>query len=200
MINISKFFNQDGSEAEKKELPMVPLKDVVLFPSMTTSLFIGREKSINALSLAMEKDKIIFFATQNQADVKKPTEKDIHKTGTEAKILQLLRLPDGTIKVLVKGIARGRLSQLKEMDGYLVAEIANVADQPMDENTSEAAVRTVAESFEKYSELSGIFSKEILNTIRKEVSDPSKYADLLSIKMPFKIGDKQQLLDIIDVE
>lgn len=200
MINISKFFNQDSSEAEKIELPMVPLKDIVLFPNMTTSLFIGREKSINALSHAMGKDKMIFFATQNQPDVKKPKEKDIHKTGTEAKILQLLRLPDGTIKILVQGIVRGRLSQLKEMDDYLVAEFSRVIDQPMDENTSEAAMRTVAEAFENYSELSGMFSKEIFDSIKQEYTNPSKYADLLSIKMPFKIGDKQQLLDIIDVE
>ena len=200
MINISKFFNQDGSETEKKELPMVPLKDVVLFPNMTTSLFIGRQKSVNALSRAMETDKIIFFATQNMPDIKKPKEKDIHKTGTEAEIVQLLRLPDGSIKTLVKGIARGRISRLREQDDYLVAEIISINDQFMDENRSEAAVRTVAEAFEKYAVLSGVFSKEILQDLGAEHSDPSKYADLVAAKMPFKIEDKQQLLDIDDIE
>ncbi len=200
MINISKFFNQDGAEAERKELPMVPLKDVVLFPRMTTSLFIGREKSIKALSYAMETDKIIFFATQNLPDVKRPREKDLHKTGTEAKILQLLRLPDGTIKILVKGLARGCLAALEEKDDFLVAEVISVVDIPMDENRSEAAVRTVSEAFEKYAEISGLFSREIIYSIRQESSDPSKYADLLSVKMPFKIEDKQKILDIIDVE
>ncbi len=200
MINISKFFNQDGSEAEQKELPMVPLKDVVLFPNMTTSLFIGRQKSVNALSRAMGSDKMVFFATQNMPDIKKPKEKDIHKTGTEAKILQLLRLPDGSIKTLVQGIARGRISRLKEKDNYLVAEIIGLDMQAMDENTAEAATRTVAEAFEEYAGISGIFSKEILNALRQEYSDPSKYSDLLSAKMPFKIEDKQKLLDINDIE
>ncbi|MCK5097045.1 MAG: LON peptidase substrate-binding domain-containing protein, partial [Desulfobacteraceae bacterium] len=200
MINISKFFNQDGSDPETKELPMVPLKDVVLFPNMTTALFIGREKSVNALSRAMGTDKVIFFATQNLPDIKKPTEKDIHKTGTEAKILQLLRLPDGSIKTLVQGIARGRISQIMEKDDLLVAEITSIDNQFMDENRAEAAVRTVAEAFEKYAGLSGLFSKEILQGIRQEYSDPSKYSDLLAAKMPFKIEDKQQLLDIYDIE
>jgi len=200
MINISKLFNHDGSETEKKELPMVPLKDVVLFPNMTTSLFIGREKSVNALSAAMGSDKIVFFATQNAADIKKPQEKDIHKTGTEAKILQLLRLPDGSIKTLVQGIARGRISQLREKDEYLVAEIVSFIGQPMDDNQSEAAIRTVTEAFEQYAGLSGIFSKEVLQELRQENSDVSKYADLLSSKMPFKLEDKQKLLDIDDLE
>ncbi len=202
MINISKFFNQegDGSGTEKREFPMVPLKDVVLFPNMTTSLFIGREKSIKALSYAMGKDKIIFFATQTAPDTKKPKEKDLHKTGTKAKILQLLRLPDGTIKILVRGIARAQLSVLKEIDDFLMAEVISVIDQPMDENISEAAMRTVAEAFEKYSQLSGVFSREIMDSIRQESSDPSRYADLLAIKMPFKIQDRQHLLDLLDVE
>jgi len=179
---------------------MVPLKDVVLFPNMTTSLFIGREKSIQALAHVMGTDKIIFFATQNTPDIKKPKEKDIHKTGTEAKILQLLRLPDGTIKILVKGLTRGRLFKLREKEDYLVAEITRVTDQLMDENTAEAAVRTVAEAFERYAELSGVFSKEIIQSIRKEYSNPSKFSDFLAIKMPFKLKDKQQLLDLIDIE
>ncbi|MCK5313309.1 MAG: endopeptidase La, partial [Desulfobacteraceae bacterium] len=125
---------------------------------------------------------------------------DIHKTGTEAKILQLLRLPDGSIKTLVQGIARGRISQLKEKDNYLVAEIISVNDQFMDDNRAEAAVRTVSEAFEKYAVLSGVFSKEILQSLRQEYSDASKYADILAAKMPFKIEDKQQLLDIDDLE
>jgi ATP-dependent Lon protease len=200
MINISKFFNQDGSEAEKKELPMVPLKDVVLFPNMTTSLFIGREKSVKALSRAMEADKRIFFATQNSPDIKKPKEKDINKTGTEAKILQLLRLPDGSIKTLVQGIVRGRISNITEQDDHLVAEIINLDNQFMDVNRAEAAVRTVAESFEKYAGLSGSFSKEVLDGLRLEYSDAAKFADMLSAKMPFKLEDKQKLLDVDDLE
>ena len=106
MIKIPKFFHQDGSQSIKKQLPLVPLRDMVLFPTITTSVFVGRDKSIKALSEAMEADKKIFLTTQKDPEVLKPTIKDIFQVGTEAKITQLLRLPDGTVKVLVEGCER----------------------------------------------------------------------------------------------
>ena len=200
MISISKFFNSDGTQATRKELPLVPLRDIVLFPHMTTSIFVGREKSINALSTAMARDKLIFLATQSNPEVKKPAEKDIYKTGTQAYIKQLLKLPDGTVKVLVEGTLRGKIEQLKEEESYVVAEYTAVREQPIDGNQAEAAARTVLEAFEKYANLSGAVSKSDIRAISKETADLSRFADLIAAKIPFKINEKQELLECTDVE
>ncbi len=201
MINISKFFNPDGPEEEpNKELPLVPLRDIVLFPHMSTSIFVGREKSINALSDAMARDKLVFLAIQTSPDIKNPKQADIHSTGTQAKITQLLRLPDGTIKALVQGICRGRILQLKEREGHVTALYKDLHDIPMEPNEAEASVRTVFDAFKNYAELSGSISREAVRRIEKEWKDPSRFADLIASKLPCKIADKQQLLDGADVE
>jgi ATP-dependent Lon protease len=122
MISIPKFFNQDGSETQKKQLPLVPLRDMVLFPHVTTSVFVGREKSIKALSEAMAKDKQNFSDTQKDPEVLKPNIKDIFQVGTQAKITQMLKLPDGTVKALVEGIERGKIVKLTDEDGCLFVE------------------------------------------------------------------------------
>ena len=200
MISISKFFNSDGSQAARNHLPLVPLRDIVLFPHMTTSIFVGREKSINALSIAMAKDKHIFLATQSNPEVKKPAEKDIYKTGTQAYIKQLLKLPDGTVKVLVEGAVRGQIQYLKQEDSCVVAEYEIVRENPMDGTQAEAASRAVLEAFEKYVNLSGAVSKSDLRNISKETADLSRFSDLIAAKAPFKISDKQQLLECTDIE
>ncbi|HRF91431.1 MAG TPA: LON peptidase substrate-binding domain-containing protein, partial [Desulfobacter postgatei] len=122
MISISRFFNpEDGHEKEKKTLPLVPLRDIVLFPFVTTSIFVGREKSIKALSQAMGGDKKIFLTTQKDPDVLKPTIQDLFQVGTEARITQLLRLPDGTVKALVEGVCRGCIIKMFDQDSFQVA-------------------------------------------------------------------------------
>ena len=158
MIKISKFFNQDDSEKMKKILPLVPLRDMVLFPHITTSVFVGRDKSAKALSEAMAADKRIFLTTQKDPEVLKPTIQDIFQVGTEAKITQLLRLPDGTVKALVEGCARGKIVKLIDEDGYLSVEYVTVVETPIPEAASEAATRTVFEAFEHYANLSGVVS------------------------------------------
>ena len=112
MIKIPKFFHPDGTESIKKQLPLVPLRDMVLFPSVTTSVFVGRDKSIAALSKSMAADKKLFLTTQKNPDVLKPNIKDIFQVGTEAKITQLLKLPDGTVKALIEGCERGKIVKL----------------------------------------------------------------------------------------
>ncbi len=200
MINITKFFNPDGSETEKKELPLVPLRDLVLFPHMVSPVFVGRSRSIKALSEAMESDKKIFLATQNSPDIVKPKVRDIHKTGTEAKITQLLRLPDGTVKALIEGEMRGRITRLREEDGFVAAEFISVADTPMDPSTAEAAVRTVIEAFENYAKLSGSISKNLLQNLASLTGEPSRLADTIASHMPLKIAAKQQLLETGELE
>ena len=109
MVNIPKFFKDDEADSDKLLLPLLPLRDIVIFPHMVAPLFVGREKSVNALSDAMNKDKEVFLATQRKAGVDNPGESDISHVGTIGKVLQLLRLPDGTVKALVEGKARARI-------------------------------------------------------------------------------------------
>ena len=200
MIKISKFFNQDGIEKMKKTLPLVPLRDMVLFPYITTSVFVGREKSIKALSEAMAADKRIFLTTQKDPEVLKPNIQDIFQVGTEAKITQLLRLPDGTVKVLVEGCERGKIVKLIDEDGFLAVEYVDVLEQSMPEASSEAAIRTVFEAFQHYANLSGVVSKSFFKGLDALVEQESRYADTIISQLPFKVADKQELLECGDIE
>ena len=111
MINFPKFFKDDDDTSSKEILPLLPLRDIVVFPHMVAPLFVGRTKSVNALSEAMNKDKRVFLSTQKKAKVDSPSERDISNIGTIANVLQLLRLPDGTVKALVEGNARARVAR-----------------------------------------------------------------------------------------
>ncbi len=200
MIKISKFFNPDGSEKEKKTLPLVPLRDMVLFPFVTTSVFVGREKSIKALSQAMAADKKIFLTTQKDPEVLKPTIQDIFQVGTEAKITQLLRLPDGTVKALVEGCERGRIVKMIDDDGFQSVDYVEVPEKPMPEAASEAAVRTVFEAFQHYANLSGVVSKSFFKGLDALEEDQSRYADTIASQLPLKVNDKQTILECGDIE
>ena len=200
MINISRFFNQDGSERIKKTLPLVPLRDMVLFPFVTTSVFVGREKSIKSLSEAMAADKRIFLTTQKDPEVLKPTIQDIFQVGTEAKITQLLRLPDGTVKALVEGCHRGKILKLSDEKGFLTVEYILAEEISMPETVVKAALRTVLEAFEQYSTMSGTVSKSFFKNLEVLEKDPSRYADAIAAQLPFKVVDKQKLLECDDIE
>lgn len=200
MINISRLFNQDGSEYTKKNLPLVPLRDMVLFPFVTTSVFVGREKSIKSLSEAMAGEKKIFLTTQKDPEVLKPTIQDIFQVGTEAKITQLLRLPDGTVKALVEGNRRGKIVKLSDEQGFLTVDFIPVEENPMPDTVSQAALRTVLEAFEHYSSLSGAVSKNFFKNLEILEADPSRYADAIAAQLPFKVADKQALLECADIE
>lgn len=200
MINIPKFFNQDGSESEKQRLPLVPLRDMVLFPGVTTSVFVGREKSIRALSEAMAKDKRIFLTTQKDPEVLKPNIKDIYQVGTEAKITQLLKLPDGTVKALIEGVERGKIVKMAEEEGCFFVEYIEVPEIPMPDTASEAAIRTVTESFEQYAKLSGVVSNSFIKNLESLAAEESRFADTIASQMPFKVSGKQKLLECGDIE
>ncbi len=200
MINISKFFSQDGPDSIKKQLPLVPLRDMVLFPFITTSVFVGRDKSIKALSEAMAADKKIFLTTQKEPEVVKPNITDIFQVGTEARITQLLRLPDGTVKALVEGLQRGKIVKLTDEEGYLVVEYVPVLEEPLPEKEKEAAIRTVTEAFEQYTRLAGTVSKSFFKNLELLSVNESRYADTIASQMPFKLIDKQQLLESGNIE
>jgi len=196
MINIQKFFKQDESDPSGNILlPLLPLRDIVVFPHMVAPLFVGRTKSVNALADAMNKDKNVFLSTQNKAGIDDPKEKDISKIGTIGSVLQLLRLPDGTVKALVEGKARAKIVNFIAGDEFFQVELAPVPEEGLPESESEALKRALVKGFTEYSKLNKNISKDIVSNI-STIIDPSQMADTIAAHLTFKIKDKQRLLEM----
>ncbi|MCG8471586.1 MAG: endopeptidase La [Desulfobacterales bacterium] len=194
MINIPKIFKNDDSSSNRVTLPILPLRDIVVFPGMVVPLFVGRTKSVNALGQAMGKDKTIFLATQRMAGVDNPEEKDISTIGTVGTILQLLKLPDGTVKALVEGKARGRIVSFASDEEYLSVEVEPMDEVPVQEAEGEALSRAIIDAFEEYTKLNKSISKELTGKI-SAIDDAGKLADTVASHLPFKVADKQSLLE-----
>jgi len=177
-------------------LPLLPLRDIVVFPHMVAPLFVGRVKSVNALAEAMEKDKKVFLATQKKAGVDDPSEKDIRSVGTIGTVLQLLRLPDGTVKALVEGKYRGRVIRHLQNDNFFQVEIEHIYEPEIPDAESIALSRAIVESFEKYAKLNKNISKDLTSNI-SAISNPSQLADTVAAHFSFKMEDKQRLLETI---
>ena len=156
MVNLPKIFKDENKDdqfdSSKLILPLLPLRDIVVFPFMVAPLFVGRPKSVSALTDAMNKDKSVFLATQKKASVDNPSEKDISLTGTIGKVLQLLRLPDGTVKALVEGKSRGHIARFIQKENFFQVEIEPVVEPEVNTAEGFALSRTVLENFEKYAE------------------------------------------------
>jgi ATP-dependent Lon protease len=199
MVNIPKFFKDEESSFSKKLLlPLLPLRDIVVFPHMVAPLFVGREKSVNALSDAMNKDKNVFLATQRKAGIDNPGEGDISHVGTIGKVLQLLRLPDGTVKALVEGKARAKIVRFIDNKDFFQVELERLISPSLPNAEAEALNRSVQEGFENYAKLNKSISKELITNVAS-ISDPSQMADTVAAHFSFKIEDKQKLLDTIDL-
>ena len=179
---------------------LLPLRDVVIFPHMIIPLFVGREKSINALESAMKEEKDIFLSTQKSAQKDDPDESDIYKFGTLGSIIQLLRLPDGTVKVLVEGKKRGLITEyLHNPDSFLV-RIEPLEELIVEDDTikEEALIRNIVDAFEHYSKLSRKVPGEILTSI-SAINDPAKLSDVVASYLTIKIKEKQDLLETVNV-
>ena len=183
---------------ESKILPVLPLRDIVVFPHMVVPLFVGREKSVRALDEIMKGDKQILLATQKNSVDDDPAADAIYQTGVLATVLQLLKLPDGTVKVLVEGKGRARLIRFTDREDYYEAEAVEIADEEGDASQSEALLRAVIEQFENYVKLNKKVPPEALSSI-PQISDPSKLADSVAAHLSVKIADKQSLLETIEV-
>lgn len=196
MINIPKFFKQDEYDSSKNIiLPLLPLRDIVVFPHMVAPLFVGRTKSVNALTEAMNKDKSVFLSTQIKAGIDDPKEKDISKIGTIGSVLQLLRLPDGTVKALVEGKTRAKVVNFIKGEDFFQVELASVYEKELAEAEGEALKRSLIDSFGEYAKLNKNISKDIVNNV-STIIDPSQMADTIASHISFKIKDKQHLLEI----
>jgi ATP-dependent Lon protease len=198
MVNIPKFFKNQDMDTSHEVLPLLPLRDIVVFPHMVAPLFVGRNKSVSALSNAMNKDKRIFLATQRNAGVDNPAEKDICDVGVVGTVLQLLRLPDGTVKALIEGKQRARINRYVSNPEYFEVELSVLADQTGDTIEMEALMRAVNDSFGEYAAINKSISKELLAKI-SAISDPSKLADTVASHFSFKIENKQSLLETVDL-
>ena len=179
-------------------LPVLPLRDIVVFPHMIVPLFVGRERSINALEQVMERDKrILLVAQKNPAD-DEPEPDEIYSVGTVATVMQLLRLPDGTVKVLVEGVERARITEYVRTDDYFEAAVETMEETVSDPAEAEALARTVVEQFTTYVKLNKKVPQEAVETI-SQITDHSKLADTIAAHLAIKLPEKQELLEVADV-
>ena len=173
--------------------PVLPLRDIVVFPQMIVPLFVGRDKSVAALEAAMAGDKEIFLVAQLDPAQDDPKEDDLYDIGVTATVLQLLKLPDGTVRVLVEGKERGRLGELSEADGYLSAKVEPVADQPAEGTEVSALMRSVVDQFENYAKLNRKLPAETAVQLG-EIEEAARLADAVAGNIAIKVADKQSLL------
>ncbi|TOE82064.1 endopeptidase La [Vibrio parahaemolyticus] len=183
--------------SERIEIPVLLLRDVVVYPHMVIPLFVGREKSISCLETAMETNKQVLLVAQKQADTDEPTVDDLFEVGTVATILQLLKLPDGTVKVLVEGQQRAKINHFKESDFFL-AEAEFIVTPELDEREQEVIVRSAINQFEGFIKLNKKIPPEVLTSLNG-IDEAARLADTIAAHMPLKLVDKQQVLEIIDV-
>jgi ATP-dependent Lon protease len=201
-MGVKEMFSIKRSSENIKEskIPLLPLRDVVVFPHMIVPLFVGREKSVNALESAMKYEKGIFMAAQKSAQKDEPKEEDIYTVGTIGTIIQLLRLPDNTVKVLVEGKRRACIKSFLPNEEYYVVEIEEVDERsPEHSSRTEALMRSVLETFENYAKVSKKIPQELMGTVTS-IEDPGKMADIIASHMNIKLEEKQKLLEIFGVD
>jgi len=179
-------------------LPLLPLRDIVVFPSMVAPLFVGRDKSIKALNEVMKTDKKIVLVTQKNSEIDDPSENDIYSYGCEGKILQLLKLPDGTVKVLIEGVDRVKISNFQNNKDYLTCKTEIVKEKIDSKEDLLVFALTILRKLEKLINLNKKISSESITSL-KELGDPSKIADNIAIHLNLSINEKQKLLEFFDL-
>jgi len=185
-------------EEQLSTIPVLPLRDVVVYPHMVIPLFVGREKSIHALEAAMENDKQILLVAQKSAAQDDPEIEDMYRVGTVSSILQLLKLPDGTVKVLVEGNKRAGIISFLNKDEYFTAQIKKYEDVEIDERESEVLLRSLTNQFDQYVKLNKKIPPEILTSL-SSIDDPGRLMDTIAAHMSLKVDEKQKILEIKDL-
>lgn len=180
-------------------LPVLPLRDIVVFPNMIVPLFVGREKSVRALEAVMQGNKEILLVAQKDAAVDDPGADDIYRFGSISTVLQLLKLPDGTVKVLVEGRRRARIEDIAGNEPFFEVTASLLDEDQGDEQAVEALVRTLREQFEQYVKVSRKVPNEVLATVEK-IEEPGKLADTVAQHLQLKLSDKQELLEQLGVQ
>ncbi len=197
------FFNKENDgkappAAKRRTVPLLPLRDIIVFPHMVSQLFVGRERSINALDAAMARDKDIFLAAQKNAKTNEPTPDDIFQVGTLGTVMQLLRLPDGTVKVLVEGKRRAKVKRFAQTDEFFLVDVEEVGEGWEHGVEVEALMRSVQSAFEMYVKLNKKVQPEVLMSVQT-IDDPARLSDTIVANLPtIKLADRQQLLEMDD--
>ncbi|MGY8565400.1 endopeptidase La [Paracidovorax citrulli] len=187
------------SPTETLDLPVLPLRDVVVFPHMVIPLFVGRDKSMHALEQAMEADKRILLLAQKSAETDDPSAADLYQVGTLAQVLQLLKLPDGTIKVLVEGLSRVNVTEVTERDGALQGVASEIeSDESREPREIEAIARSLMSLFEQYVKTNRKLPPELLQTLAG-IDEPARLADTIAAHISVRLADKQRLLETLQI-
>lgn len=185
-------------KTSSENFPVLPLRDIVVFPHMIVPLFVGREKSVRALEDVMKDDKQILLVSQKNAAEDDPGEDDIYKIGTVSTVLQLLKLPDGTVKVLVEGIQRAKIDNFVNTEEFFEVQASRIEEETGDERELEAISRSVVTQFESYIKLNKKIPPEVLVSLN-QIDEPSKLADTVASHLAVKISEKQELLEVDSV-
>lgn len=184
---------------DKKNIlvPLLPLRGLLVYPTMVLHLDVGREKSVQALEKAMVEDHLIFLTMQKDIDIDDPVEEDLYKVGTLTKVKQMLKLPNGTIRVLVEGLKRAQLVELAEEDGYYAAALEVMEEDTSKDVEDEALMRTMLQYFEQYIKISKKISSETYATV-SDIEEPGRMADIIASHLPIKLKEKQHILETLD--
>ena len=194
------FFKNDSNEGTRPPIPALPLRDIIVFPHMVSQLFVGREKSILALDEAMNRDKEIFLVAQKNARTNEPGPEDIYDVGTIGTIVQLLRLADGTVKVLVEGRQRARVKRYTNTREYFLVELEALVESDTNDVEVEALMRSVQSTFEIYVKLNKKVAAEVVLSVQS-IETPGKLADTIAANLPtIKLSERHALLSMIDVK
>ena len=183
---------------QEQTYPVLLLRDIVIFPHMIVPLFVGREKSVKALDKAMGGDKKIVLLTQKDPSLDAPLPEELYTTGTIGNVVQLLRLPDGTVKALVEGVERVKIKKFVENEAFYEAETEVVQDKVNEKEDVQAFVRSLISQFEEYVRLNKKIPPEIMLSIA-QIDDASKLADVIASHLSLKISERQDLLETADV-
>ncbi len=184
---------------EEKVLPVLPLRDIVVFPAMIVPLFVGRKKSVKALEYVMNDDKQILLVTQKTTSENEPSVDDLHSVGVMGTILQMLKLPDGTVKVLVEGGARQKVVKFQEGADFTEAQIEDIVDEAVEDENLEVLSRTVMGQFEQYVKLNKKIPPEVIVSVN-QIGEPSKMADTIASHLAISLDEKQKLLEVSNTE
>ena len=175
-------------------LPVLPLRDVVVYPKMIVPIFVGREKSIEAVQQANDKGSDIVLVMQKKADIEVPEATDLYKVGTRGNILQMLKLPDGTVKILVEGIERVKIKNIKNEGSYFSAEVLAYPQEKEDDTELKSWARAVVSQFEEYIKLNKKIPLDVVQSV-KQIEEYDKLADTIASHLALKTEDKQFLLE-----
>lgn len=189
----------NGKRTQQRTLPVLPLRDVVVFPYMVMPLFVGRAKSISALDEAMNEGKQLLLVSQKQADLEEPTVDDVFDVGTIANIIQLLKLPDGTVKVLVEGQQRAKINQLNDGEDHFSAEVTPIETTFGDEKELDVVKAAVLNEFESYLQLNKKIPADVLGALQR-IDDTDRLADTMAAHIPVTVRHKQSVLELADVQ